>query len=76
MENRMVFEDSPLYDHYFPGQAFPWMDHKNEPDLSTRSADLEKALGRSRVEKLVAWEEPNWRAGFTTIWGSHGFPKR
>ena len=35
------------------------MDHLNEPDSSTRYADLRKALGRSRVENLVAWEEPN-----------------
>ena len=55
----MVFEDSQLFGYTFSRYEFPWMDHKNEPDLSTLSADLGKALGRSRVENLVAWEEPD-----------------
>ena len=75
MENRMVFEDSRLFGYTCSRHEFSCMDHKNEPDLSTRGADLGKALGRSRVENLLAWEEPNWRAGFTNIWGSAGFPK-
>ena len=79
MENLMVFEDSQLFGYVFSRHDFPWMDHKNEPDLSTRSADLGKALGRSRVENPVAWENPGDAVSKCVIchpFGPHKHPQK
>ena len=67
MENLMVFEDSQFVAYIFLGHEFSCMDGKNRPDLGTLYDHLGNAPGRSRVEKLVAWEEPNWKAPVTTI---------
>ena len=56
----MVFEEFAVFDHIVLRPEFLCMDGKNRPDLRTLYHNLRNTPGRSRVEKLVACEEPSW----------------
>ena len=76
MENLMVFEDFEFFDYIILTHIFSCMDGKNRPVLSPLYDHLGSAPGQPRVAKLVAWEEPDWKAPLPTSSRSHGCTKR